>query len=181
MNTAATLGLAPIIYYDMEPFSAGQCGPAVAEFINGWVSQLHGSGYLAGVYGGPANSNAEWANVPDEAWIFLYNNEATIWSLAQVGDSLWPTNQRIHQYANSHNEAWGGVTFNIENDIDNASVAGGHGVKSYTFAYSIINNTGNPVTKAFGVTNSSQGNLSPAIVGTYNDPGGHRHGFRDDS
>jgi photosystem II stability/assembly factor-like uncharacterized protein len=60
---AAGMGLSgTVIYYDMEQYQSG-CGSAVRAFVNGWVSQLHSNGYLAGVYGAPAGAQTDWWNV----------------------------------------------------------------------------------------------------------------------
>lgn len=125
---ANALGLSNgVIYYDMENYNSGDttCRAAVNQFISGWVQQLRSSGFHAGVYGSATDANSGWAtvtNVPDDVWIALWNGQATTTGLSPLPDSLWSSNQRIHQYQGGHNETWGSVTFNIDNDQENGQV-----------------------------------------------------------
>jgi photosystem II stability/assembly factor-like uncharacterized protein len=129
ISAANALGLSTsIVYYDMENYNSGDatCKAAVNSFINGWVQRMHSSSFLAGVYGSATNANSGWAtiaNVPNNVWIALWNGVASTTGLSPLPDSLWSNSQRIHQYAGGHNETWGGITFNIDNDIENGRVA----------------------------------------------------------
>ena len=129
ISAANGLGLSTsIVYYDMENYNSGDatCKAAVNSFINGWVQRLHSSSFQAGVYGSATDANSGWAtiaNVPNDVWIALWNGVASTTGLSPLPDSLWSNSQRIHQYAGGHNETWGGITFNIDNDIENGRVA----------------------------------------------------------
>lgn len=129
ISAANGLGLTTsIVYYDMESYSSTDttCKNAVNSFISGWVQRMHSGGFLAGVYGSPSDANAGWAtvaNVPDDVWIAKWDGRATTLGLTPLPDTLWSHCQRIHQYQGGHNETWGGVTFNIDNDIENGRVA----------------------------------------------------------
>ena len=138
ISAANGLGLsASIIYYDMENYNSTDttCKNAVNSFISGWVQKLHSSGFLAGVYGSATNANSGWAtvaNVPDDVWIAKWDGRATTLGLTPLPDSLWSHCQRIHQYQGGHNETWGGVTFNIDSDIENGRLAAPTGTISAT-------------------------------------------------
>jgi hypothetical protein len=130
-NAAAALGLNPqtIIYYDMERYNPdATCSTAVKAFINGWVQRMHARGNLAGVYGSPGNAQDDWASIanpPDAVWIAKWDGRETVFGLTPLSDALWSNDQRIHQYAGGHNETFGGITFNIDNDISDGPLAVG--------------------------------------------------------
>lgn len=128
-DAAAALGLTnTIIYYDMERYNpTTSCQNSVRAFLNAWVQQMHARGNLAGVYGSPQNAQDDWAglaNAPDAVWIAKWDGNESVFGLTPLSDSLWTNDQRIHQYQGGHNETYGGVTFNIDNDFDDAPVAG---------------------------------------------------------
>ncbi|HKB64826.1 MAG TPA: glycoside hydrolase domain-containing protein, partial [Pyrinomonadaceae bacterium] len=134
-DAASALGLTQtIIYYDMERYNpTTSCQTAVRSFINGWVQQMHARGNLAGVYGSPQNAQDDWAsisNVPDAVWIAKWDDSISVFGLTPLSDSLWVNNQRIHQYHGGHNETYGSVTFNIDNDYEDGPVAGSNGTQS---------------------------------------------------
>src|SRR5438270_8863409 len=60
---------------------------------------------------------------PDALWIARYDGVASLSGWAGIPDSDWAVNQRAKQYRNSHNETYGGVTINIDNDRVDAPVA----------------------------------------------------------
>jgi hypothetical protein len=127
-SAAAALGLTnTIIYYDLERYNpTTSCQNSVRSFVNAWVQQMHAKGNLAGVYGSPQNAQDDWAgiaNPPDAVWIAKWDGNASVFGLTPLSDSLWVNGQRIHQYQGGHNESYGGVTFNIDNDFDDAPVA----------------------------------------------------------
>ncbi|RME51722.1 MAG: DUF1906 domain-containing protein, partial [Deltaproteobacteria bacterium] len=133
-NVAADLGLSPsVIYYDLEAYDTGNtsCRNAAASFISGWTSRLHERGFRAGAYGSGCSSAlsdyATIANVPDDVWIAhwiysSYTSSATVWDAGCVSNTLWSNHQRIRQYAGGHNEAWGGVTLNIDCNVIDGTV-----------------------------------------------------------
>ena len=148
VETLAGLGLTypdktgSVVYYDIEYYGTNAaCRTAVNFFMNGWVSQLHARGNLAGVYASPAcntglNDFRTIANVPDVAWIaaWYYNigdPRATYDPTASVWDWLgsclpgtaWANHQRARQYSGDHNETWGNLTLEIDNDVLDGVVA----------------------------------------------------------
>jgi hypothetical protein len=147
-NLAATraayfrLGAGSPIYFDMENYArdlsttAGQsCITAVQTFVSAWVDQLHARGYVAGFYSSGSSGITDEVNivkngltyhVPDQLWFAHWNDVATVWGNPYVApDTLWASHQRHHQYHGGHNESWGGVTINIDNDVSDGATASG--------------------------------------------------------
>ena len=80
---------------------------------------------MSGVYGSAASTirdiAALGASIPDAAWIANWNGVEAVFGDPHVSDALWANHQRVHQYKGGHNETWGGVTLNIDNDyVDGA-------------------------------------------------------------
>jgi len=185
VNSAGGLGFTgKIIYVDIEqydiPSSLTSCGPAVVAFLNGWISEIQNKGYLAGVYGSPAdaaNWNVNLAALPQDVWIAKQDNRVTIWGLLYgLTDSMWSINQRIHQYRGTHSETWGGVQFaRIDNDIEDAGIIGGTWAKTNTFSLTSFDCGIATLPNAIGgITQSGQ---VGDVVGSYEDAGGNYHGF----
>ena len=135
MNDANNLGLTQgtVLYYDMERYdetvSTPGCRIAVNAFLKGWTERLHEQGYISGVYGSPFNAQADWINLPatsrmDAVWLARWNSVMSVYGVAPLPDNYWTNHQRIHQWLGPRNETWGGVTFNIDNNISDAPVAG---------------------------------------------------------
>jgi probable HAF family extracellular repeat protein len=163
-QSAHSLGInGKIIYADIEqydiPSSLAACGPAVVSFLNGWISEVHAKGYLGGVYGSPAdaaNWNTNLSVLPEDVWIAKQDNRATIWGLGYgLADSMWSTNQRIHQYKGTHNETWGGTQLQIDSDVEDAGVIGGPWTKTYSFNISDVT-IGSFRTDVNGINNLGQ-------------------------
>jgi hypothetical protein len=136
VSAADALGLSgSIVYYDMEHYdnTNSSCQAAVDSFISGWSHKLRSSGFRAGVYGSPFDMAAGWAtvaNVPDDVWIADWNGSKSTTGIAPLSNSLWVHCHRLHQYQGGHNETWGGITFNIDNDSENGQVAAPSGFVS---------------------------------------------------
>jgi len=137
-NTAAALGLGPStpVYYDMERYSTTTaCSAAVRAFVDAWTERIRARGYVAGVYGVPSNTQADWRpglmpHVPDAVWVASWactgttcNFTPSVFGIPGLSDAYWTNNQRIRQYWGGHNETWGGVTFNIDSNYANGPVA----------------------------------------------------------
>lgn len=125
-------GSGTVIYYDLEAYdtSNANCRAAANAFINGWTEVMQAAGNLAGVYGASCGSApTDWwslAHVPDALWIanwygnagtVSYRRDATVWNAACLSNALWPNHQRLRQYAGTHTEAWGGVSFSIDSNV----------------------------------------------------------------
>jgi uncharacterized protein YraI len=121
------------LYNDLEPYTAtnASCRAAVLQYLSGWTKETHRLGYIAGVYAqlssGARNlaesyTSASYAR-PDALWIARYDGVPSLSGWAGVPDSDWAAHQRAKQYRNSHDETYGGVTINIDNDRVDAPVA----------------------------------------------------------
>ena len=129
-DVATGLGLVPqtVVYLDIEAYASNDrpCRDAVGAFVNGWGRRMRERGNVAGVYGSATNASQDWTGIthrPDAVWIGKWDLRETVWGLTPLSDAEWATHQRIHQYRGGHDETWGGVTFNIDNDIEDGPVA----------------------------------------------------------
>ena len=130
---AAALGIGPgnPIYYDMEGYSRTATNTsAVLTYLGAWTERLHQRGYLSGVYGSAASTIRDLVSqyglgypVPDDIWVANWNG-ITNTDDPFVPDSYWANHQRIHQYRGGHNETWGGVKINIDNNYLDGAVVG---------------------------------------------------------
>lgn len=118
------------IYFDMESYSrTSSATAATLAFLEAWTRKLHALGYVSGVYSSSASGVADLADqvgtgytLPDDIWIANWNGAEST-ADAVVPASAWANHQRIHQYRGGHNETYGGVTINIDNDyVDGATV-----------------------------------------------------------
>lgn len=131
-DAASNLGfgwLAPV-YYDMEGYTrGGTCSTAVQGFADGWVRQLNSRGYLGGMYSSLCSGILDVATTAsatssnqrplDAVWIAAWNNTPNIYGFGSpcaLSDTLWNAHRRVHQYIGGHNEAYGGVTINIDSN-----------------------------------------------------------------
>ena len=128
-----------VVYYDIEYYGTdAACRSAVNAFMNGWVSQIHARGNLAGVYGSTLCSTGlsdfmSITNVPDLIWparwyhnagAGFYDPNASVWNLGScLTNTVWANHQRIRQYEGSHNETWGTLTLEIDSDVLDGVVA----------------------------------------------------------
>jgi len=143
ITDANNLGLTrgTVLYYDMERYDdlsgTAACSTPTKAFLKGWTDRLKEQGYISGVYGSPTNAVGDWINIPvasqmDVVWLARWNNVMSVLGVAPLPDNYWANHQRIHQYIGPRNETWGGVTFNIDNDISDAPVAGAAIAKNKT-------------------------------------------------
>jgi glucose/arabinose dehydrogenase len=128
-----------VIYYDIENYGTNTaCRDAVKSFMNGWVSQLHTRGNLAGVYGSTLCNTglsdlSTIANPPDGIWPArwyhglgqgYYDPTATVWDLGTcLPNTAWANHQRIRQYEGDHNETWGNLTLAVDSNVLDGVVA----------------------------------------------------------
>jgi peptidoglycan hydrolase-like protein with peptidoglycan-binding domain len=127
VQAAAALGIGTgsVLYNDIEAYTrGGSCTTAVLNYIDGWTDRLHELGYLSGFYSSAASGVADMvANYNNSAYtrvdhIFFawWNNVANTDGGSYIPSSYWANHQRIKQYRGDHNETYGGVTINIDND-----------------------------------------------------------------
>jgi hypothetical protein len=115
----------PIIY-DMEAYAG--CGPEVVKFLSSWDSELDALNYASGVYESFSNISdligaAGTMTEPDVIHYADWDDVATTES-SYMPSAMWTDNQRLHQYQGGHNEQWGGVTIDIDNDYVDATLGG---------------------------------------------------------
>ncbi|RZU54613.1 VCBS repeat protein [Krasilnikovia cinnamomea] len=124
---AAALGLsAPsVLIYDMEAYRTDDaaCRAGVLAFMSAWTARLHDRGHLSGFYSSMASGVADQvANYrtagyvrPDYLDFARWDGVATVTDPA-IPASYWPPHRRMKQYRGDHQETYGGVTINIDND-----------------------------------------------------------------
>jgi len=128
---AVAMGPGSPIYFDMESYSqTSSASAATLAFLEAWTSKLHALGYLSGVYSSSASGIEDLAGqlgsgyeLPDQIWIANWNGEQNT-AESVVPASAWTPHQRIHQYRGGHNESYGGVTINIDNNYVDAATVG---------------------------------------------------------
>jgi len=127
---AVAMGPGSPIYFDMESYSqTSSATAATLAFLEAWTKKLHSLGYLSGVYSSSASGIEDLAGqigsgyeLPDQIWIANWNGQQST-ADPVVPASAWTPHRRIHQYRGGHNETYGGVTINIDNDyLDGATV-----------------------------------------------------------
>lgn len=125
VEDAGAIGMGPgtPIYYDMEAYTPGATATnAVLTFLSAWTAKLHSLGYVSGVYSSSSSGIADLADAaaaggggPDALWIANWNGQQNTID-PNVPSNLWANQQRIHQYRGGHDETYGGVTINIDNN-----------------------------------------------------------------
>ena len=135
IGKASALGMlaGSAFYLDIEAYSRTDttCRTAVLTFESAWTRQLHARGYLSGLYLNLMNGAADTAAVyrsttyarPDAVWVARYDLSTSLTGWAGIPNSYWAVHQRAKQYRGGHNETYGGVTINIDNDQFDAPVA----------------------------------------------------------
>jgi hypothetical protein len=181
---ANNLGLTrgTVLYYDMERYDdlsgTGACSTPTKAFLKGWTDRLKDQGYISGVYGSPTNAVNDWINIPaasqmDVVWLARWNNVMSVFGVAPLPDNYWANHQRIHQYIGPRNETWGGVTFNIDNDISDAPVAGAAIAKNKTADFDGDGKTDiavfRPDAGNWYILNSSNSSFSAVAFGANSD------------
>ncbi len=137
VTQAGALGMGPgsPIYFDMEAYTrTSSATAATLAFLESWTEKLHALGYSSGVYSSSASGIADLAGqvgsgytLPDDIWFANWNGVAST-SDPYVPASAWAGHQRIHQYRGGHDETYGGVTINIDNNYVDASTVGSGGL-----------------------------------------------------
>ena len=127
------LGAGTPVYFDMEAYDNRQstCVKAVLGFLSGWTGELHKRGYRSGVYSSAASGvadlvrsyNSTTLHRPDYIWFAHWTGTPTTQD-RYLPSWAWPSHRRIGQYRGGHNERWGNVTINIDNDQVDSVVVG---------------------------------------------------------
>jgi len=119
------------IYFDMESYTrTASASGATLTFLEAWTTRLHALGYESGVYSSSSSGIADLAGrlggvyrLPDHLWIANWNGRRST-DDPFVPASAWNDHQRIHQYRGGHNETYGGVTIDIDNNYVEGATAG---------------------------------------------------------
>lgn len=128
--SAVAIGPGSPIYFDMESYTrTSSATSATLAFLEAWTLKLHALGYVSGVYSSSSSGIADLADAvgtgylePDDLWIANWNGQQNTLD-PEVPAGAWSLHQRIHQYRGGHNETYGRVTINIDNDyVDGATV-----------------------------------------------------------
>jgi len=127
----AGIGEGSPIYFDMESYTrTASASSATLTFLAAWTTRLHALGYESGVYSSSASGIADLAarvgsdyDQPDDLWIANWNGRADTRD-SYVPATAWSDHQRIHQYRGGHDETYGGVTINIDNNYVEGATAG---------------------------------------------------------
>jgi len=128
---AIAIGPGSPIYFDMESYArTASATAATLAFLQAWTEKLHSLGYQSGVYSSSASGIADLATQvggeyeqPDNLWFANWNGQAS-GADSYVPASAWASHQRIHQYRGGHDESYGGVTINIDNNYVDAATVG---------------------------------------------------------
>ncbi len=133
---ARSVGIGPgsPIYFDMEGYTqTTSASRATLGFLAAWTARLHALGYTSGVYSSSDSGIADLASEigtgyaePDDIWTANWNGEVNTLD-PYVSSSAWARHQRLHQYRGAHNETYGGVTINIDNDYVEGATVGSAG------------------------------------------------------
>jgi Domain of unknown function (DUF1906) len=129
--STVAMGAGSPIYFDMESYSqTSGATAATLAFLEAWTNELHALGYLSGVYSSSASGIEDLADqlgsgyeLPDHLWIANWNGQQDT-ADSVVPANAWTPHQRIHQYRGGHNETYGGVTINIDNNYVDAATVG---------------------------------------------------------
>lgn len=169
LNLSATM-----IFVDIENYSSSACGSAVKAFVTGWVQELHNTNghhsfFAAGVYGNPGDAATDWVSAtlpPDSVWIARYDSGVTVYGLGSgLSDSPWQA-ARIHQYIGNQSQTWGGVTFQVDADIEDTKIAAsGNGVKIPVLGETLLSYPGSNYTYLAGITNGVNNSVAGAQLG----------------
>jgi hypothetical protein len=128
---AVAMGPGSPIYFDMESYSqTSSATAATLAFLEAWTNELHALGYLSGVYSSSASGIEDLAGqlgtgyeLPDDIWVANWNGQQNT-ADPVLPASAWTPHQRIHQYRGGHDESYGGVSINIDNNYVDAATVG---------------------------------------------------------
>lgn len=125
---AKRLGIVPesTLFYDLEAFNVKitSCRMSSLKFLSAWTNRLKANGYLSGVYSSAASgikalddarvTPGNTISMPYHLWIADWDEKANT-SSTYIRPDGWQ-GRRLKQYRGGHNETWGGVTINIDNN-----------------------------------------------------------------
>jgi len=129
---AQSIGMGPgsPIYFDMEAYGRSTSATAATlTFLSAWTTQLHALGYVSGVYSSGASGILDLGRAIGGPYLLPDNVWSANWNGAQntlepyLPSTAWISHQRIHQYRGGHNETYGLMTINLDNNyVEGATV-----------------------------------------------------------
>jgi hypothetical protein len=132
---AQSVGMGPgsPIYNDMEAYTRTTGATAATlTFLSAWTTELHAFAYVSGVYSSGASGIADLGRAIGGPYLLPDNVWSANWNGAQntlepyLPSTAWPSHQRIHQYRGGHNETYGLMTINLDNNyVEGATVGAG--------------------------------------------------------
>ena len=133
------IGQGTTIVYDMEAYTRdGTSTPATTAFIEGWDTELHSKGYIAGVYSGHSEFTDWYPTVLtpaiDVIWFtYFFSNGVACGAECQtvfptqssfdISTNYWLNNHRARQTSSGFNSTYGSTTLNIDEDWVDAPMA----------------------------------------------------------
>jgi hypothetical protein len=147
--TAAGIFSDSAIFIDMEAYAPNQsdngvsCDSIVNAYLSSWVATLQdrycGVGgnhypcpYRTGIYALPAASDIasfqSFNGAPGQIWGAEANGASSTWNFANVPNTDWYTDQRIHQFVGDEYQTYGGVRLLIDVDCVNGLMDGTDGL-----------------------------------------------------
>lgn len=131
---AAALGMAPgsVITFDMESYTpSGTCSTPVLQFLSAWTTRLHALGYGSSVYSSALAAMVDLVQAydgssyvrPDQVFIANWRGPSNTTDDPLVPSTAWPGNRRARQYQGPHDETYGSIKINIDNDYINLDQA----------------------------------------------------------
>ncbi len=133
VEDAAAIGIGPgsPIYYDMESYTrTSSATNATLTFLAAWTAKLHALGYVSGVYSSAPPASPTWSAGSAAPTCSPTHLDRQLERAQEPPPtptcpaSAWSRHQRIHQYRGGHDETWGGVTINIDNNYVEGATAG---------------------------------------------------------
>jgi hypothetical protein len=129
---AQSVGMGPgsPIYFDMEAYTRTTSATAATlTFLSAWTAQIHALGYASGVYSSGASGIADLGRaiggtytLPDNVWTANWNGAQNTLE-PYLPSTAWASHQRIHQYRGGHNETYGLITIDLDNNyVEGATV-----------------------------------------------------------
>jgi hypothetical protein len=124
------MGAGSPIYFDMESYTrTTSATTATLAFLSAWTTELHALGYVSGAYSSGASGIADLGHaiggpyaLPDDLWSANWNGAQNTLE-PYLPSTAWAVHQRIHQYRGGHNETYGLMAINIDNNfIEGATV-----------------------------------------------------------
>ncbi|MDH6112728.1 hypothetical protein P3T36_007619 [Kitasatospora sp. MAP12-15] len=119
--SALGLGTGSVIYLDVQAYTPAT-QPQVIKYLVGWTRELQTGGYRSGVHGDATGvvTDLEAADTgsfpePDVIWSRNLNGTQTTGDAATglLGPTYWPVGGRVHEYADSQSETYGGATLTV--------------------------------------------------------------------